>query len=175
MIITRNRINRATLICVLASWLCLASRASAEYESREMSNGGPGVDASCIEGKCMKRTATQDATASMWFGPRLGRRRRSDEKQEVNSEIQALAEALDSGRLALFAIPANDKRQPTQFTPRLGRGSDEDLSSYGDAIERNEIDDRILPALFAPRLGRRIPWSPSPRLGRQLRSILRKM
>lgn len=55
----------------------------------------------------MKRTATQDAATSMWFGPRLGRRRRSDEKQEVKSELQALADALDSGRL-IFAIPGEN-------------------------------------------------------------------
>jgi len=75
-------------------------------------------------------------------------------------------------------IAANEKRQVTQFTPRLGRGSEEDLFPYGDAIDRNEFDESehpILPPIFAPRLGRRLPWAPSPRLGRQLRGAMRKI
>ncbi|XP_025162109.1 PBAN-type neuropeptides isoform X2 [Harpegnathos saltator] len=174
--------NVSRVACIL-SWLllCLTSRT---FESREMSNGEssdrlPGNNfGSCTDGKCIKRT-TQEITSGMWFGPRLGRRRRSGERPEVGSpdDIEALANALDGARWTLVKIPANDKRQPTQFTPRLGRGSSEDLFSYapGDALDRSEENDHPSPPLFAPRLGRRLPWAPSPRLGRQLRNALRKM
>nr|ADI88478.1 pheromone biosynthesis activating neuropeptide [Solenopsis geminata] len=177
MIVTRNSVNRATIVCIMAMLLCLGSRASGEYESREIgSNGGssesrsPSNDfGSCIDGKCIKRTS-QDIASGMWFGPRLGKRYKSDEKQELSSEIEILANALDGVRWAVITIPASDKRQP-QFTPRLGRGSGEDLFSYGDAYEVDEDDH----PLFVPRLGRRLPWIPSPRLGRQLRNVLRKL
>ncbi|XP_011883114.1 PREDICTED: PBAN-type neuropeptides-like isoform X2 [Vollenhovia emeryi] len=177
MIVTGNPVSRATTVCILALLLCLSSRVS---ESRETSPNGGSSDGrtpsnnfgSCIEGKCIKRT-TQDITSGMWFGPRLGKRRRSEEKQEVSPEIEVLANTLDGARWAVITIPASDKRQP-QFTPRLGRGSSEDLFSYGDAYEVDE-DDRSLPPIFAPRLGRRLPWIPSPRLGRQLRNALRKL
>ncbi|XP_032680806.1 PBAN-type neuropeptides-like [Odontomachus brunneus] len=170
----------STTVCILASLLlCLTSCTLGEYESREMSNGEssesrlPGNNfGSCTDGKCMKRT-TQEITGGMWFGPRLGRRRRSGERPELSPEIEA--SALDGTHWTLVKIPANDKRQPTQFTPRLGRGSSEDLFSYGDAMDRSEENERPLPPLFAPRLGRRLPWAPSPRLGRQLRNALRKM
>ncbi|XP_071643611.1 PBAN-type neuropeptides isoform X1 [Temnothorax longispinosus] len=179
MIGTGNTVSYATTVCILAMLLCLGSRASGEYESRETGSSGGSNDGrlpsndfgSCIDGKCIKRTP-QDIASGMWFGPRLGRRRRSDEKQEVSSEIQVLANALDGVHWAVITIPANDKRQPPQFTPRLGRGSSEDLFSYGDPYEIDE-DDRSLPPIFAPRLGRRLPWTP--RLGRQLRNVLRKL
>ncbi|KYN50091.1 hypothetical protein ALC62_00119, partial [Cyphomyrmex costatus] len=139
-------------------------------ESRELGLNGGSNDGSCIEGKCIKRTM-QDIASGMWFGPRLGRRRRSDEKQEVSPEIEILANALDGVHWTIITIPANDKRQPPQFTPRLGRGSNENLFSSRDAYEADE-DDRRLSPLFTSRLVRRFPWIPSPRLGRQLRNVL---
>lgn len=84
-------------------------------ESREMSNGGSsdrssGKDyGSCTDGKCIKRT-TQEITSGMWFGPRLGRRRRSDEKPEMGPKtIEALANVLDSARWALIKIPGRNR------------------------------------------------------------------
>ncbi|XP_072746664.1 PBAN-type neuropeptides [Anoplolepis gracilipes] len=181
MIVTGNP------ICALALLFCLAFRASGEYELREMSNSGsddgrsPNNDlGSCIEGKCIKRAPAQEISG-MWFGPRLGKRRKPDEKQQINSEIEMLVNALDQPgvRWTVITIPANEeKRQATHFTPRMGRGSDEELFSNGDAIDRNEIDedDRLLPPIFGSRLlGRRIPWKPSPRLGRQSRSVSQKI
>lgn len=78
-------------------------------ELREMSNGESSdrlqgnTFGSCIDGtKCMKRTAQE---TGMWFGPRLGRRRRSGERMEVGPEIEALANALDGTRWTLVKIP----------------------------------------------------------------------
>lgn len=79
-------------------------------ESREMGSNGGSSDSispsndfgSCIDGKCVKR---QDIASGMWFGPRLGRRRRSDEKQEVSPDIEVLANALDGVRWAVITIP----------------------------------------------------------------------
>ncbi|KAL6258372.1 hypothetical protein P5V15_010326 [Pogonomyrmex californicus] len=182
MIVIRNFAGRATTICILATLLCLGSRVSGEYESREINSSGRANDGktsdndfrSCVESKCIKRTDIN----GMWFGPRLGKRHRTtqNEREETNPEVEALTNVLDGVRWAVVTIPAaNDKRQSSQFTPRLGRGSGEDLYSYGDVIDRSEVDedDRTLPLpIFAPHLGRRL-WGP--RLGRQLRSVLRKM
>ncbi|KMQ94925.1 pheromone biosynthesis activating neuropeptide [Lasius niger] len=108
MIVTGNP------VCALALLFCLAFRASGEYELREMPNGGsndgrsPSNDfGSCIEGKCIKRTTAQEITSGMWFGPRLGKRRRSDEKQQINPEIEMLANTLDQPgvRWAVITIP----------------------------------------------------------------------
>ncbi|XP_029174814.1 PBAN-type neuropeptides-like [Nylanderia fulva] len=166
-------------VCALALLLCLTFRASGEYsELRELANGSndgrtPSNFGSCIEGKCIKRA---QEVSGMWFGPRLGKRHRPDEKQLINPEM--LVNSLDQPgvRWAVVAIPTNEKRQP-QFIPRLGRGSEEDLFSYGDVTDRNELDDDepMIPPIFAPRLGRRVPWIPSPRLGRQSRSVSHKM
>ncbi|XP_070528091.1 PBAN-type neuropeptides isoform X2 [Cardiocondyla obscurior] len=179
MTVIGNPVGRAAVVCVLAMLLCLGSRA---HGSREIGTTGGSSDGrspsndfgSCIEGKCTKRT-TQDITSGMWFGPRLGKRRRPDEKPEASPKFEILdPNPLDGVHLAIVAIPNNDKRQTPQFTPRLGRGSDEDIFSYGDAYEVDE-DDRPLPPVFAPRLGRRLPWIPSPRLGRELRNVLQKL
>lgn len=80
-------------------------------EPREMGSNGGSSDSispsndfgSCFEGKCIKRT-TQDITSGMWFGPRLGKRHRSDEKQEVSPEIEVLANALNGVRWAVIPI-----------------------------------------------------------------------
>ncbi|EFN67760.1 PBAN-type neuropeptides [Camponotus floridanus] len=177
MIVTGNP------VCAIALLLCLVFRASGEYEL-EMSSGGsndgrsPSNDfGSCTDGKCTKRTTTTQESgisSGMWFGPRLGKRHKSNEKQQINPEIEMLVNALDQPgmRWTVITIPANEKRQPTQFTPRLGRGSEEKFI-YSDATDRNEIDEDD--PLFTPRLGRRVPWIPSPRLGRQSRSVSRKI
>ncbi|KAG7204421.1 hypothetical protein KM043_004860 [Ampulex compressa] len=156
--------------------VCLLSQASGEYETREAASGGSNERTadnefrSCTDGKCIKRT-TEEVTGGMWFGPRLGRRRRSDSKLEVDPEIEALANVLDGTRWAVITIPGGDKRQPTQFTPRLGRESGEEFLTYGEPREPDdvEIQEEAFPPFFAPRLGRRLPWTPSPRLGRHLR------
>ncbi|XP_011699984.1 PREDICTED: PBAN-type neuropeptides-like isoform X2 [Wasmannia auropunctata] len=189
MIVTGNPVSRAAAFCILAMLLCLGSRASGEYESRETNGGSsdgrtPNNDfSSCIEGKCIKRTP-QDITNAMWFGPRLGKRHRSDEKQEVSPEIEVLANPLNGMGLAIITVPAarrqqkddkkTEEKQQKKFTfiPRPGRESNEDLFYFGDAYEVDE-DDRLLPPQFVPRLGRWLPGPP--RLGRQLRNALWKL
>ncbi|XP_060820094.1 PBAN-type neuropeptides-like isoform X1 [Bombus pascuorum] len=130
---------------------------------------------SCSDGKCIKRTS-EDITSGMWFGPRLGRRRRADRKPEVDSDIETLANALDGSRWAVITIPGSDRRQATQFTPRLGRESGEEYFSYGFPKDQEELyaEEQIFPPLFASRLGRKVPWTPTPRLGRQLHNIIDK-
>ncbi|XP_066590683.1 PBAN-type neuropeptides-like [Prorops nasuta] len=166
--------------------LLFVSRAAGEYDNREASRGVSGERSEagdfrpCIDGKCIKRT-TQEVTSGMWFGPRLGRRRRSGVKPEIDPEIEAIANVLDGARWALISIPAEatasgDKRQTTTFTPRLGRESGEDFL-YANSRDQDDFldDDQGVPPLFAPRLGRRLPFAPSPRLGRQLRALFRKI
>ncbi|XP_015437209.1 PREDICTED: PBAN-type neuropeptides-like [Dufourea novaeangliae] len=168
-------------ICALVCLLCTVSCTSGEYEGRETSSSivndrtSGNEFGSCTDGKCIKRT-TQEITSGMWFGPRLGRRRRADRKLEVDPDLEALANILDGGRWAVITIPSGEKRQPTQFTPRLGRESGEELFSYGYPRDQEELyaEEQIFPPLFAPRLGRRLPWTPSPRLGRQLHTVFEK-
>jgi hypothetical protein len=51
----------------------------------------------------------------MWFGPRLGKRYRSDEKQEVSPEIEILANALDGVRWAVITIPGENQNLFKRF------------------------------------------------------------
>ncbi|XP_034193045.1 pheromone biosynthesis-activating neuropeptide [Osmia lignaria lignaria] len=174
--------HRATTICALLCLLCVVSSTSGEYEGREspssVSNDRtPGNEfGSCTDGKCIKRTTQEISSGGMWFGPRLGRRRRADRKLETDPNLETLANILDGSRWAVITIPGGEKRQPTQFTPRLGRESGEEFFSYAYPNDQEELyaEEQLLPPLFAPRLGRRVPWTPSPRLGRQLHSYLEK-
>ncbi|CAK9809536.1 PBAN-type neuropeptides [Anthophora quadrimaculata] len=166
-------------IFVAVCMVYLLSSASGEYDGRDSSSSvsndrvANSEFGSCTDGKCIKRTS-QDITSGMWFGPRLGRRRRADRKSDI--DLETLANALDGSRWAVITIPGTEKRQPTQFTPRLGRESGEEFFSYGFPKDQEELyaEEQIFPPLFAPRLGRRLPWTPSPRLGRQLYTILER-
>ncbi|XP_076179418.1 pheromone biosynthesis-activating neuropeptide isoform X1 [Ptiloglossa arizonensis] len=197
--------SRVVAVCALVCLVYSVSYAYGEYEGRESSSsasndGTSGNEfGSCTEGKCTKRN-TQGINSGMWFGPRLGRRRRADGKFELDPDIEAIANILDGGRWALVTVPGTispsprlprgkrdrststsflpggEKRQSTQFTPRLGRDSGEDNFSYRFPKDREELyaEEQIFPPLFAPRLGRRLPWTPSPRLGRQPRNLFEK-
>ncbi|XP_015127074.1 PBAN-type neuropeptides [Diachasma alloeum] len=143
----------------------------------------------CNGGRC---TETSDGIAgAMWFGPRLGRKRRSDEKMEtIDEEIGAIADVINSGPWAWVAYSGGgDKRHTTQFTPRLGRElTDDFLQKYmAYDFDKNRLSRYIAapedaslqrhqsppppPPQFAPRLGRNLPFNPSPRLGRHLRFV----
>lgn len=53
----------------------------------------------------------QEFANGMWFGPRLGKRHRSfsdGDRQDVNSEIEALASILGNDRWAVITIPGED-------------------------------------------------------------------
>lgn len=58
----------------------------------------------------------------------------------------------------------------------MGRESGEEYFSYGFPKDQEEsyTEEQIFLPLFASRLGRRVPWTPSPRLGRQLHNIVDK-
>ncbi|XP_011298848.1 PBAN-type neuropeptides [Fopius arisanus] len=145
----------------------------------------------CNGGRCSE---TGDGIAgAMWFGPRLGRKRRSDEKMEtIDEDVEAMADVINGGPWTYVQYPgAGDKRHTTQFTPRLGRElTDDILQKYLNYdLERNrlsryidrEFEDMTInhhqpptpPPQFAPRLGRHLPFNPSPRLGRHLRFMRR--
>lgn len=99
---------------------CPIDRVLAELE---MPSGGsnegrsPSNDfGSCTEGKCTKRTTTQGTTSGMWFGPRLGKRRKSDEKQQINSEIEMLVNALDQPGVhwTVITIPGESRNSSSK-------------------------------------------------------------
>lgn len=89
-------------------------------ESRENDGRSPENNLVSCEGKCEKRTEV----GGMWFGPRLGRRRRSDPKQETSSDIMALANVLKDTRMAVVMIPGKEE------TPGCSR-SDSRVSKIG--------------------------------------------
>ena len=61
----------------------------------------------CVGNNCVKRTINSSPGA-MWFGPRLGRRRRSGHKPEMTSkELETVVEAINSAPWALLSIPGN--------------------------------------------------------------------
>ena len=61
----------------------------------------------CVGNNCVKRTINSSPGA-MWFGPRLGRRRRSGRKSEMNNnKIETIAEVMNTAPWALVSIPGN--------------------------------------------------------------------
>ncbi|XP_025832098.1 PBAN-type neuropeptides-like [Agrilus planipennis] len=87
---------------------------------------------------------------ALWFGPRLGRRKRNfEDEARVAEEFQEAMKLLKERPWIIIAI---DKKVD-DYTPRLGRESGEE--------KREELSTPP----FAPRLGRRLlPFNP--RLGR---------
>ncbi|CAH0561957.1 unnamed protein product [Brassicogethes aeneus] len=100
----------------------------------------------------------------LWFGPRLGRRKRNPgedayREQDQKNQVENLLETLQDTPWAIVAI--NDgKRHVSSFTPRLGRDNYEDFpyENYPgiEIFERSPWTPRLgrSPALFGPRLGR---------------------
>ncbi|XP_043271139.1 PBAN-type neuropeptides-like [Venturia canescens] len=173
----------------------LVGRASGEYGSNVRENVvSRSVDGNanglCTGANCAERGSS--VTGAMWFGPRLGRRRRSDEKTETFDEdqINTIADVLQSAPWTLVSIEG-DKRRANQYTPRLGRESSEDLLQKllmgdngrlgrlfegDDLMEERQVPPPPPPPPFAPRLGRRLTLPPpTPRLGRRLRALLQKL
>lgn len=53
----------------------------------------------------MKRT-TQEMSSGMWFGPRLGKRRKFEGRTDNKDvELEALVNAFDGSGLAIVALP----------------------------------------------------------------------
>ena len=65
---------------------------SNKFTSRSLDGGANGL---CTGSNCGERGG--GVSGAMWFGPRLGRRRRSDEKTEGfdDDQINAIADALE--------------------------------------------------------------------------------
>uniref|UniRef100_A0A6P7GIB7 PBAN-type neuropeptides-like n=1 Tax=Diabrotica virgifera virgifera TaxID=50390 RepID=A0A6P7GIB7_DIAVI len=116
---------------------------------------------------------------SIWFSPRLGRKKRNlkDEGyRPTEQEQQELLEAFEDSPLALVAINGNDRLicknvqgKRSSFIPRLGRNVEEDLSSNDKWLETENSAEYVIQRSppFAPRLGRRFnPYFP--RLGREV-------
>ncbi|XP_034952126.1 PBAN-type neuropeptides-like isoform X2 [Chelonus insularis] len=140
----------------------------------------------CIGSNCQDRSGN-GITGSMWFGPRLGRRRRSGPAFETDEEeINAIANAINSGPWALIAYQG-DKRHSTQFTPRLGRELGDNLQQKNYKLDRDNLPHLVdsfldaeqhrhssqppFPSPFAPRLGRYLTLNPSSPLGHRFRLV----
>ncbi|XP_048511478.1 PBAN-type neuropeptides-like [Athalia rosae] len=166
---------------VCASFAILIACVTAEYDTRESElNGVRMVEEGniCSGTSCAKRSSMNGVSGSMWFGPRLGRRRRSDEKLDIDpDETNAIADVINGAPWALVSIPAGKRHALQVFTPRLGRELGEDFGysslTGGQGGSQDDAEQRSPP--FAPRLGRRLPFIPSPRLGRELRALFQKI
>ena len=84
----------------------------------------PETSDGCVGNNCL-RQSVEGPVGAMWFGPRLGRRRRSDAKL-VDKKIEALGDVLGSPSWSLITIPGTkfslsiDKCQITNnFFPRV--------------------------------------------------------
>lgn len=55
----------------------------------------------CVGTQCVKRTVNEQ-NGAMWFGPRLGRRRRSGKDLEFNSDIDSINDVLDGSAWTLI-------------------------------------------------------------------------
>ncbi|XP_065166501.1 PBAN-type neuropeptides-like [Atheta coriaria] len=117
----------------------------------------------------------------LWFGPRLGRRKRTPEGYKTSGierqQLEALIDLIHDSPWAIVAVNGNEnKRYDVNFVPRLGRESGEDVLVSGlpnmggerllqDPEFVGEVMSQRSPP-FAPRLGKRVlPFSP--RLGRE--------
>ncbi|XP_017786058.1 PREDICTED: PBAN-type neuropeptides-like [Nicrophorus vespilloides] len=121
--------------------------------------------------------------SALWFGPRLGRKKRNPSSDELlkntnldREQLVALLEMLQESPWAVVALNEGKRHNKMNFTPRLGRESGEDLAGSTNPnvganrwIQDTEINGDLMSQRsppFAPRLGRRVvPFSP--RLGRE--------
>ncbi|XP_051169270.1 PBAN-type neuropeptides-like [Leptopilina boulardi] len=136
---------------------------SGDYETRgsdslseSVGERTPQERSDCVTHNCMKRTINS-APGAMWFGPRLGRRRRSGQKALNFRQIEAVSE----------------DKETAKFTPRLGRELAEeilfgDFEDFPEQIDRQDFYDEIRPKpMWIFRKGREnpVPFLPIPRLG----------
>lgn len=97
---------------------------------------------------------------NLWFGPRLGRRKRNDNEDHYNylnaEQIQNILEAIEQSPYTIVILNPT-KRHTVNFAPRLGRDSGEDDNNEwvqeSDLLDKN-MNERSPP--FAPRLGKRL-------------------
>ncbi|KAL0273091.1 UNVERIFIED_CONTAM: hypothetical protein PYX00_005848 [Menopon gallinae] len=111
-------------------------------------------------GPVLKRNAEK---SSVWLGPRLGRRKRSEEDFNIITQDKnggTFIEILQDTPWALVPLKGflpGSPRRSTTFTPRLGRDSDEE---YTDSTME------VVYGKAGPRTGNHATGSFTPRLGR---------
>ncbi|XP_035740487.1 PBAN-type neuropeptides-like [Vespa mandarinia] len=99
---------------LLVLFFFLTSCTTAEYDSRDvasMSNDRTQDNdfRSCTEGKCIKRTM-QKMSSGMWFGPRLGKRRKFEGRTSMDTELEAVANAFDDSDWTIVALSGDKGR-----------------------------------------------------------------
>ncbi|KAL1463443.1 hypothetical protein WDU94_015194 [Cyamophila willieti] len=120
-----------------------------------------------------KSSAAQELNGPLWFGPRLGRRKRSLDEDDFEDKVnelddeeaeEGISDLLRTSPWAIIPLRAKSSityRNTANFTPRPGRSISEEDDYSGS---------RSPP--FAPRLGRgdhsSSLWRVTPRPGRQV-------
>ncbi|XP_014204762.1 PBAN-type neuropeptides-like [Copidosoma floridanum] len=149
------------------------------------------------EGSWCKSQHESPLRTKLWFGPRLGRKRRSF--GPLFPATRASAEAYDALLADLYSVPgalklqkltaspqgvigAKEKRQETTFTPRLGRDLGNVYPIYDLArllyeqvreLEDSEQEQQTPPPNFPPRLGRNLLLTESSTTGLAREQMLR--
>ncbi|XP_050295602.1 PBAN-type neuropeptides-like isoform X2 [Anthonomus grandis grandis] len=110
----------------------------------------------------------QKEASPMWFGPRIGRKKRNNGEKVYRNEKEPALGLLDVLRDSpLVVVAVNEANKQHNFTPRLGRESGENSPNWIEDIEVDS-DAIVRPSNpFAPRLGRTSYNTFSPRLGRE--------
>ncbi|XP_058794624.1 PBAN-type neuropeptides-like [Phymastichus coffea] len=172
--------------CVLLVFV-VASQATGQYDGRSVDGvvEGPRVErmhpevsSDCMGSNCLTQNS-EGPVGAMWFGPRLGRRRRSEYKYSPK-KLEALSEILASPNYGFTpdrvsndlpsvlarSLGGDDKRQDGPFTPRLGRELEEAVNAYGfirsilnrvdEPTDKDNSDQQQPPPMFPPRLGRNL-------------------
>ncbi|XP_011498530.1 PREDICTED: PBAN-type neuropeptides-like [Ceratosolen solmsi marchali] len=183
MIGTRAR----TIVCGLV--IVIVSQVAGEYEGQssevlesprlERMHSERSND--CVGNNCIVHHA-EGALGAIWFGPRLGRRRRSDAKYSGKT-VETLGEVLGVPSLNLVGISdAVNKRQELAYSRREGREFGNNYSTRN--LVRgllHHVEEQppgrpehqlTLPMIFTPRLGRSYA---TPTLEREIHDLLRKL
>ena len=140
---------------------------SLDIEVPRVERTHPDIASECHGNINCIRQNSENPVGAMWFGPRLGRRRRSDKKPQYDSSKQpwngmvtipgneknfpARLNGLMASKMIIkcksvfHCFEGNEKRQETTFTPRLGRELADMISVY-DMIMREEVlnDNHLL-------------------------------
>ncbi|XP_056645980.1 PBAN-type neuropeptides-like [Diorhabda sublineata] len=161
-----DRTIRVSCVVILFTYICL-----------ELTLATQKLEANVINKKIKEEY--EPKVPSVWFSPRLGRKKRTlgeDGYKMSEQEQQELFTALEESPFTLVAVNGNDKLicknlqgKSSSYTPRLGRNVEEDNVNNEKWRETDISSEYLIQRSppFAPRLGKRFV-SYSPRLGRDL-------
>lgn len=113
------------------------------------------VSSELHESKDMNAYAAPPRPAGVWFGPRLGRKKRNPSEEYFKTvALEGLADSIEDSPWSLVAV--NDGKRRVGYTPRLGREI-EDMFGEDSGPEDYLFQRHVS---FIPRLGRQLMHLP---------------